>query len=347
MLIEKVLVGNIKNEKVFSYNLRNKSGFGVNILNYGGIITDILVPDRDGNIENVITKYDKIETYEKNPSYYGALIGRTSGRIANGITEVNGEKLELSLNYGANQGHGGLNGFNSKFFKVESYKNDNEACLELKYRSEDKEEGYPGNLEVIVIYSINEENTFKITYKGISDKDTLVNLTNHSYFNLSGNCKEDILNHNLYINSDFLVELNKKKVPTGEILEITGSAFDFNIPKRIGRDIEDENSQLEIGQGYDHPWILNGGDEIKLRLIHNGSGRTMDMYTNNNCLVLYTMNYPDDEIMENGEKPRRRHGIAIEAQSPPIGVNDCFKKYSYLKKDEEYLKETIYKFNII
>ena len=347
MYIEKVLVGTIKNEEVFSYNLRNTKGFGVNILNYGGIITDILVSDRDGNIENVITKYKDIETYEKNPSYYGALIGRTSGRIANGITELNDKILNLSLNYGINQGHGGFNGFNSKFYEVEIYENDNEAYIELSRLSEDMEEGYPGNLEVKIRYSIDEDNNFKIIYKGKSDKDTLVNLTNHSYFNLSGNCKEDILNHELYVDSDFLVELNKKKVPTGNLIEITGGAFDFNLPKTIGRDIEDENPQLEIGQGYDHPWILNDGDQVKLKLIHKGSGRCMDVYTNNNSVVLYTMNYPDDEIMENGKKPRRRDGIAIEAQSPPIGVNDCFKKYSYLKGGEEYFKETIYKFTII
>lgn len=347
MYIEKVLVATIKNEKVFSYNLRNTKGFGVNILNYGGIITDILVPDRDGNIENVITKYKDIETYEKNPSYYGALIGRTSGRIANAITELNGETLNLSLNYGINQGHGGFDGFHSKFYEVEICKNDNEAYIELSRLSEDMEEGYPGNLEVKVRYSIDEDNSFKITYKGKSDKDTLVNLTNHSYYNLSGNCKEDILNHELYIDSDFLVELNNKEVPTGNLIEVTRGPFDFNLPKTIGRDIEDPHSQLEIGQGYDHPWILNGGDQVKLKLIHKGSGRCMDMYTNNNCVILYTMNYIDDEVMENGNKPRRRDGIAIETQSPPIGVSDCFKKYSYLKSGEEYFKETIYKFTII
>ena len=347
MFIEKVLIGEIRNEKVFSYNLRNSEGFGVNILNYGGIITDILVPDRYGNIENVITKYSKLEAYKDNPSYYGALIGRTSGRIANGITEVNGEEVKLSLNYGVNQGHGGVNGFNTKFFEVKTYEDKNEAYVELYYYSRDYEEGYPGNLEVRVKYSINESNIFKITYKGISDKDTLINLTNHSYFNLSGNCKENILNHSLYVNSNYLFELNKNQVPTGKLIEVKESPFDCNVPKSIGRDIEDNNYQLEIGQGYDHPWSLNDGDEVKLKLFHKSSGRCMEVYTNNNCLVLYTMNYPDNEIMENGNKPKRRDGIAIEAQSPPIGVNNCFKEYSYLKKNEEYFKETIYKFSTI
>lgn len=347
MLIEKVLVGKVKSKDVFSYNLRNTKGFGVNVLNYGGIITDILAQDREGNIENVITKYEKIETYEKNPSYYGALIGRTSGRIANGTTELNGEVLNFSLNYGKNQGQGGFNGFNSNFFEVEEFQNENEAWIELSYTSKDKEEGYPGNLNVKVIYSIDEENAFKISYKGICDKDTLVNLTNHSYFNLSGNCKEDVLNHNLYINSDFIAELSENQVPTGEFIDVMGGAFDFNIPKVIGRDINDKNPQLEIGQGYDHPWILNSGNDIKLKLFHKASGRCMDMYTNNNCVVLYTMNYPDSEKMENGNKPIRRDGIAIEAQSPPIGENNIFQKYSYLKKGEEYFKETIYKFSII
>ena len=198
-----------------------------------------------------------------------------------------------------------------------------------------------------LLYSLDEENEFKISYYAISDEDTLVNLTNHSYFNLSGNCKSNILNHYLYIDSDFLVELNEKEVPTGKTIKIDKTPFDFNSPKTIGRDIEEENYQLKIGNGYDHCWLLNGGNDIKIRLYHKESGRQMDVYTDQNSVVLYSLNYPDDEILECNKKANRRDALAIETQSPPIGENNIFANYSLLKKGEEYIKETIYKFSII
>ncbi|MDY6226750.1 MULTISPECIES: aldose epimerase family protein [unclassified Clostridium] len=347
MEILRVCVGKYNGKDVDSYSLRNSKGFGINALNYGAIITDILVPDKNGVIENVVMKYKDINCYKENPSYYGAFIGRTSGRIANGKVMVKDKVLNLNKNYGYNQGHGGENGFSKKFLNVITNANEEEAYIEFSYLSPCGEEGYPGNLEVKVRYTINEENEFKISYYAISDEDTLVNLTNHSYFNLSGNCKANILNHYLYIDSDFLVELNEKEVPTGKTIKIDKTPFDFNSPKTIGRDIEEEDYQLKIGNGYDHCWLLNGGNDIKIRLYHKESGRQMDVYTDQNSVVLYSLNYPDDEILECNKKANRRDALAIETQSPPIGENNIFANYSLLKKGEEYIKETIYKFSII
>ncbi|MDI9216824.1 aldose epimerase family protein [Clostridium tertium] len=347
MEILKVSIGEFNGRAVESYNLRNSKGFGINVLNYGAILTDLLVPDKNGVIENVVLKYQDLNKYEENPSYYGALIGRTAGRIANGKVHLNDNVLYFNKNYGVNQGHGGNIGFSKKFFEIETYANENEAYVELYYLSPSGEEGYPGNLNLTVRYTITEDNEFKISYKAISDEDTLVNLTNHSYFNLSGNCKEDILSHYLYIDSDFLIELNENSVPTGEIINIEGTPFDFTNPKTIGRDIEEDDYQLKIGQGYDHPWILNGGNDIKLKLYHKASGRQMDVYTNQNSVVLYSLNFPDDELLECGKKPARRDALAIETQCPPIGEDNIFVKYSILRKGEEYDKETIYKFSII
>lgn len=347
MEILKVLVGEFNKRKVESYSLKNSKGFGINVLNYGGIITDILVPDKNGIIENVVMKYKDINAYKENPSYYGALIGRTSGRIADGRVILNDNVLELNKNYGVNQGHGGTIGFSKKFLDVITNANEEEAYIEFNYLSPSGEEGYPGNLNLKVRYTITEKNELKLSYKATSDEDTLVNLTNHSYFNLSGNCKEDILSHYLYIDSDFLVELNEKEVPTGEIIEIEGTPFDFTNPKTIGRDIEEDDYQLKIGQGYDHCWILNGGDDVKIRLYHKKSGRQMDVYTNQNSVVLYSLNFPDEEVLECNKTANRRDALAIETQSPPIGENNIFAKYSILKKGEEYNKETIYKFSII
>jgi aldose 1-epimerase len=347
MEILRMLVGRFKDKDVISYNLRNSTGFGINVLNYGAIVTDILVQDKNGKIENVVMKYKDINLYEENPSYYGALIGRTSGRIAEGHIDLNDKVLMLNKNYGVNQGHGGKEGFNKKFLDSRINKDEKEAYVEFSYLSPSGEEGYTGNLNVIVRYTITENNELKISYKAISDEDTLVNLTNHSYFNLSGNCKEDILSHYLYIDSDFLIELNENQVPTGELINIEGTPFDFTSPKTIGRDIEEEDYQLKIGQGYDHPWILNGGDDVKLRLYHKGSGRIMDVYTNQNSVVLYSLNFPDNEFLECGKRVGKRDALAIETQSPPIGKDNIFAKYSILKKGEEYNKETVYKFSVI
>lgn len=347
MEILKVLVGEFNGKKVESYNLINSKGFGIKALNYGGILTDVLVPDKSGKIENVIMKYKDINAYKENPSYYGALIGRTSGRISNGNVLLNENVLNFNKNYGINQGHGGNIGFSKRFFNVKTKADENEAYIEFDYLSPSGEEGYPGNLQVRVRYTINEENELKISYYAISDEDTLVNLTNHSYFNLSGNCKSNILNHYLYIDSDFLVEVNENEVPTGKIIEIDGTPFDFTNPKTIGRDIEEEDYQLKIGQGYDHCWILNERNDVKIRLYNKESGRQMDVYTDQRSVVLYSLNFPDDEILDCNKKANRRDALAIETQSPPIGENNIFAKYSLLKKGEEYNKETIYKFSII
>lgn len=347
MEILKVLVGEFNGKKVESYNLINSKGFGIKALNYGGILTDVLVPDKSGKIENVIMKYKDINAYKENPSYYGALIGRTSGRISNGNVLLNENVLNFNKNYGINQGHGGNIGFSKRFFNVKTKADENEAYIEFDYLSPSGEEGYPGNLQVRVRYTINEENELKISYYAISDEDTLVNLTNHSYFNLSGNCKSNILNHYLYIDSDFLVEVNENEVPTGKIIEIDGTPFDFTNPKTIGRDIEEEDYQLKIGQGYDHCWILNERNDVKIRLYNKESGRQMDVYTDQKSVVLYSLNFPDDEILDCNKKANRRDALAIETQSPPIGENNIFAKYSLLKKGEEYNKETIYKFSII
>lgn len=347
MEVLKVLVGSFNGREVESYNLRNSKGFGINVLNYGAIITDVIAPDKNGVFENVILKYNDINTYEENPSYYGALIGRTSGRIANGKVDLYGKELNFNKNYDLNQGHGGEIGFSKKILDAKTGSSENECYVEFSYLSPAGEEGYPGNLNLKVRYIVTENNEFKISYKAVSDEDTLVNLTNHSYFNLSGNCKDDILSHYLYIDSDFLIELNETSAPTGEIISIEGTPFDFTNPKTIGRDIEEEDYQLTIGQGYDHPWVLNGGDDIKIRLYHKSSGRQMDVYTNQNSVVLYSLNYPDDKLLDCGKNPLRRDALAIETQAPPIGENNVFMKYSILKKGEEYNKETVYKFSII
>lgn len=344
-IFEKVL-GIFDNKEVISYSILNSNGIEVKILNYGGIITDILMPDRHNKRENIVLKYKNWKSYIENPSYLGALIGRTGGRVYNGEVELGDEKLVLNKNYNPNQGHGGNEGFNKKFYEVKYEALQNEAYIELSRISPDMEENYPGNLEVKVKYTLTEDNELKINYYGKSDKDTLVNMTNHSYFNLSGNGKEDILNHDLYINSKSIVELNETQAPTGLLMFIEGTEYDFTTSKKIGRDINGNHPQLISGKGYDIPWYLEEGDGPDLELYDDASGRALEVYTDRKTIVVYTHNYPDDEVLENDKSGQWRYGVAIEPQNPPIGVDSSFVEDSILKRGEEYISQTVYRFGI-
>jgi aldose 1-epimerase len=346
MKIESKIVGRIQNMDIISYNLLNDFGFQVTILNYGGIITDILVPDKNGIVENVVLKYKEIGTYEKNPSYFGAIIGRTAGRICEGKAKLYGKDLFFNKNYGVNQGHGGNIGFNKKFWEVTSSVNDDRIILNLSYLSVDGEENYPGNLKVDVEYIVTNNSELIIRYKGVADKDTLVNLTNHSYFNLSGNVKENILNHLLCIDSNHILELDSTQVPTGKLLNVENTSFDFRKEKKIGQNIDDECEQIKIGCGYDHTWLLNKENNCKVHMYHEASGRALDIYTDQASVVVYSMNFPDEEILFTERKAKKRDGICFETQSPPIGINGSFIEYSTLKSCEKYNKETTYKFYI-
>lgn len=346
MKLDKKVIAKFDSNEIKSYTITNSKGFSVTALNYGAIITDIMVKDKNGKLENVVLKYKDINDYKDNPSYFGALIGRTSGRVCEGKVLFNNKVLEFNKNYGIHQGHGGDNGFDKKVMDVKTNIGPKESYIEFSFKSKNKEEGYPGNLDVIVRYTVTEDCSLKIDYRGISDEDTLLNLTNHSYFNLSGYEKETVLNHCLYVDSDYLIELDNTQVPTGNLIDLTYSPFDFIIPKTIGRDIEKNNYQLKIGSGYDHPWLLHEGDNVKVRLWDETSGRCMDVYTNQKAVVLYSLNFPDDRVIENGKCANIRSGIAIETQSPPIGRNNSFIEDSILLKDNEYKKQTIYKFYI-
>lgn len=345
-IYEKVL-GDLCNKEVICYSMSNSKGMEIRILNYGGIITDILMPDRDNKIENIVLKYKDWKSYIVNPSYLGAFIGRTGGRIYNGEVYLGDKKLTLNKNYYPNQGHGGNEGFNKKFYEVKYGVIENEAYVELSRVSLDMEENYPGNLKVKVRYTLTDDNELKINYYGKSDKDTLVNMTNHSYFNLSGNGKENILNHNLYINSKSIVELNEVQAPTGLLMFIEGTEYDFTKSKKIGKDIDGNHPQLLQGKGYDIPWYLEEGEGPNLKLYDEKSGRALEVYTDRKSIVVYTHNYPDDEVLENDKSGEWRYGVAIEPQNPPIGIDSCFIEDSILKQCEEYTSQTIYKFKVI
>jgi len=324
--------------------IENTQSMKVSFLNFGGIITKIIVPDNKGQLDNVVLAYKDYEGYLDNPAYFGAIIGRTAGRIKDGEFTLNRKTYILDKNYGPNSGQGGTTGFNKKIFKYSISKEENSISVLLEYTSGDKEEGYPGEVKVFVTYSLNEENIFRIDYKAIPTDDTLINLTNHSYFNLSGNFDESIKYHELFIASEKFLELDETSAPTGELEETDGTPFDFYHQKEIGEDMEVANPQLQIGNGYDHTFLLKKEEKVKVRLAHRFTGRVMEIETDNEAVVVYTQNYSQGQIIENGKELEDRKSVAIEIQRPPIGARECFKESSIVRKGELFKTFTSYHF---
>ena len=264
MKVEKTDFGKLQDGTPVSlFTLTNANGVEVKITNYGGIVTALKVPDKSGNIEDVVLGFDSLAGYRSDlylseGPYFGALIGRYGNRIANGQFKLDGQTYDLAKNNGQNHLHGGMKGFDKVVWEAEEVEQNGEAGVKLHYVSKDMEEGYPGNLSVDVIYSLTDNNELKIDYKATTDKKTVLNLTNHSYFNLTGNAKRDILDHEVMINADKFIPVNESLIPTGELKSVEGTPLDFTEPVAVGKRINEDNEQLKFGKGYDHCWVLNG-----------------------------------------------------------------------------------------
>lgn len=331
-------------EEVFEYSLSNNKGMEINILTLGGIITDIKVPDSNGIVENVVVKWKDLNDYIDDSGYTGAIIGRNSGRIADGKVIIGDKTYELTKNQGVNILHGGNNGFNKKIWKDSISENENEVSLILETYSNDGEENFPGNLKVKVVYSLNNENEFSINYYGISDKDTILNMTNHSYFNLSGDMKRNILDENLIVSADKIATIRQDSALSGELINVKDTPFNFNSSKAIGKDIQGEHEQIGLGNGYDHPWILNQGDGYNIKLEDDISGRVMEIYTDRKAVVIYSTNFPENKELFTGRKLSENDAICFETQNLPIAKDCKFIEDSLIKKGQEYSATTMFKF---
>ena len=337
---------NLEDQEVHEITLMNKHGMEFSFLTLGGIITKILVPDIEGNFENVVLSHADYEDYRTNKGYFGAIIGRTSGRIKNAQFELNGTKYSLAQNYGENHGHGGLWGFSGRIFQFECSTLDDNASVKLKYVSSHLEEGYPGEVLVEVVYSLNDQNEFGINYGAVPTADTLINLTNHTYFNLSGSFEESILYHELMIKSEKFAEIDDTSAPTGKLLEVDGTPFDFRYMREIGEEIKDGHPQLLIGNGYDHPFLLEREASPKVRLAHRFSGRVLEIESTAECVVVYTQNYTDNQRIKGGGVLENRRSVALEFQNLPIGKNEVNKVNSIIRCGERYSANTVYKFKV-
>jgi aldose 1-epimerase len=331
------------------YTIENRNGVKALISTYGGRIVNLYTPDKNGHFDDIVLGYDTLDEYIKsNEKYYGAIIGRYGNRIGKAVFSLGDKTYYLEKNNGDNLLHGGSHGFHNVFW--DAIQLDGQT-LELKYFSKDMEEGFPGNLNVKVIYSITDDNELKIEYFATTDKLTILNLTQHSFFNLTGNAKETINKHLLQIMADYYTPVNKGLIPTGDIAGVEGTPFDFRIPIEIGERINSEDEQLKFGKGYDHNWVIDkNGANTKNRMVAKVtepmSGRTMEVYTNEPGIQFYSGNFLNGtDVGKNSVAYNYRTAFCLETQHFPDSPNKKNFPSTILNKGEKYYSICIYKFN--
>jgi len=336
--------------EVYAYTITNKNGASVQILTMGGIMRKLVMPDRDGNMADVICGFDTVEGYLTGGGYQGALIGRYGNRIANGRFTLNGVTYQLYLNDNNRSLHGGKVGFNQKIWDAVPFEKADEQGVILKLVSEDMEENYPGRLEVTVTYTLTDANELAIHYEATTDKDTVINLTNHSYFNLGGFNSGSVLGQYLWINADSITEIDGDFIPTGKDYPVAGTPFDFNVPKKLGDDIEKDDAQLKLGGGYDHNYNFKDYDGTMKRqaeMYDEKSGRAMTVITDQPGVQLYSGNMMTDPVpQKGGMKQEKRLAICLETQHAPDAPNHDNFLSTVLKVGEKYDTTTVYAFSV-
>lgn len=347
--IEKQLYGKMEDGTVIDqYSLTNVNRVKVNIINYGGIITSILVPDKNGNLGDIVLGYDNLEQYVKNNPYFGCIVGRYGNRIAKGKFMLNEKSYTLATNNAPNHLHGGLKGFDKVVWAAKEIKTEDAAGVELSYLSKDGEEGYPGNLSVIVRYTLTNDNALHIDYEATTDETTVVNLTNHSYFNLKDAGATSVLDHELMLDADYITPVDKTLIPTGELKPVAGTPFDFKNLTKISAQIKAEDEQIKFGMGYDHNFVLNGqAGQLRLagKVVETSTGRVMEIWTTEPGIQFYSGNFLDGSITgKNGLVYSFRHGFCLETQHYPDSPNQPNFPSTTLEAGEKYQTTTIYKF---
>jgi aldose 1-epimerase len=328
------------------YTLTNSSGTKVKIITYGGIVTELHFPDRDGKFGDVVLGFDKLEGYLAGHPYFGAIVGRYANRIARAKFTLDAKEYTLAANNGPNTLHGGTKGFDKKVWKAEPQETADGVALKLAYLSPDMEEGFPGNLSTTVVYSLTNANELKIDYRAATDKPTIVNLSNHSYFNLAGAASGDVLGHELMLAADAYTPVDDTLIPLGEIRSVRGTPLDFTAPKTIGSRMSE--IPPKIG-GYDHNLALrNGGRKLELaaRVYEPKSGRVMEMYTTEPGVQFYTANFLDGQLKGKGGVAYQPHqAFCLEAQHYPDSINHPNFPSVVLRPGQEYKQTTVYKFS--
>lgn len=328
-----------------TYTITNKAGAYVTISDFGGIITKLLVPDKEGNLRDVVLGYESASDYENGGGYLGALIGRCGNRIGKGLFAIDGKEYQLATNDGANHLHGGNVGFDKYIWQVEEV---NQGLM-LSIESPDGDEAYPGNMKVTVTYTFDDDNCLTIDYKAISDKDTICNLTNHAYFNLDGHDGGSIEEHVLKLHASAFIPTDDGNIPTGEINDVAETPFDFMMGKAIGQDIGKNCEQLQFGAGYDHNYVLDkavGKMGIVADIHSDKSGIRMVCETTQPGVQFYTGNHLGGNVGKDGVIYGKRQGFCLETQNFPDAINHDNFPNAILKAGETYKEVTKYRFDI-
>ncbi len=341
--------GNVGGKKVFLFTLKNSSGMETVITNFGGIIVSLKVPDRHGVIDDVTLGFDSLQSYVDKHPYFGALVGRYANRINKGTFSLNGKTHQLSVNNGGNSLHGGVSGFDKAVWDVIENECIPGRKLVLFYLSKDGEEGYPGNLSVKVTFTISDSNALDIFYSASTDQTTVLNLTSHPYFNLSGAGSGDILGHELIINADRFTPLNEYNVPTGEIIRVENTPFDFRNPKAIGERIAQNDPQLVYGKGYDHNWALNKKEKefsFAARVTEQRTGRILEIWTTEPGIQFYSGNFLDGRFIGKGMRTyNHRTGFCLETQHFPDSPNQPAFPSTVLEPGKQFESQTRFLFS--
>ena len=330
------------------FTLKNANGIELRTINYGGIITSLRVPDRAGRVDDIVLGFDRLDEYVKDHPFFGAIIGRYGNRIAKGQFTLDGRTYKLAKNNGPNHLHGGNTGFDRVVWTAAPVAGRN--AVTFTRTSADGEEGYPGSLRVQVTYTLNGENELVVDYQAVTDKPTVVNLTQHSYFNLAGHASGDILGHQLTINADRYTPVDATLIPTGERALVDATPFDFRRPVAIGARINEAHPQLKNGLGYDHNWVLNrsgGGMQFAARVSEPKTGRMLEIRTTEPGLQFYSGNFLDGKLTgKGGAQYRHRSGFCLETQHFPDSPNQPRFPSTTLRPGSEYRSTTVFKFGV-
>jgi len=347
--VSKQSFGTADGQNVDLYTLKNRNGMEAKITNYGGIVVSLTAPDKNRKFDDVVLGFNDLDSYLKGHPYFGAAIGRYGNRIAKGRFTLNGVEYKLAVNNGENHLHGGLKGFDKVIWTAQEQKSAAGPAVKLTYLSKDGEEGYPGNLSVTIVYTLTNKNELRIDYTASTDKDTVLNLTHHSYFNLAGEGNGDILNHRLMLNASRFTPTDAGSIPTGELRNVVGTPFDFLKPTALGARINQDYEQLKLGNGYDHNYVVNGRMgtlRLAARVTEPTSGRAMEVWTTEPGVQLYTGNFLDGTLTgKSGKVYQRRYGFCLETQHYPDSPNKPTFPTTTLKKGATLHSTTIYRFS--
>ena len=348
--MEKKAFGILENgEKITLYVLKNHNGMEAAVTDLGAVLVTLKVPDKDGKLTNVVLGYDSFDLYAKNPSYFGATIGRSGNRIDRGEFEINGKTYQLAVGPDNVNLHSAPNGYLTRKWNVETEIGDDAESITFYMTSPDGDQGYPGNLDIEVTYTLTEDNELMIQYYGLSDQDTIFNMTNHSYFNLNGDASGDVLGHIVTIHSDAITKTDERLIPTGELMDVSGTPFDFREPKTIGQDIGADDEALRFGHGYDHNFVVNSGEvqeDAELIAVCEGekSGIIMEVYTDLPGVQMYTSNGMNFPHGTDGAHYGNHQAVCFETQYAPDAIHHPNFASPVLRANEERMSLTVYRF---